>query len=376
MTRTASLLRRALIAVTVCATVLVAGAPIAAADPAKPTNYRSRILEVTPPTSVVQVKVVGGDGFLDVRVTRGHTIAVEGYEGEPWLRVLADGTVQENQRSTATYLNANRYGTTVIPPGAGRAEAIENPAWSTVAHGGKYIWHDHRIHYMTPEIAPHLFPGTNRVLLGDRTDGRWVIPLTVDGKPTQIVGELLLLPAPNPLPWWALAAVLAAAGVVAASLRQRRAALVCGTLLITVGGAAALAGGISELSVVPSEAGGSPVAIALPAVALIAAAISVVLRNRATRCISVLAGAATLVAWAILRIGSLSHALPLSGFPAGTARLIVSVALGTALGGALAGIRSGALALAAPDDLAHAEGVATSEPTEPPQGAGAEADLT
>lgn len=349
-----SLPRRFATLLTVCAAVLVLAAPTAAADPAKPTNYRSTVLEITPHNAALHAKVVGGDGFMDLRVDRGHTAEVQGYENEPWLRILADGTVEENQRSTATYLNSNRYGQAVIPPGADREAAIANPAWKTIGHNGTHIWHDHRIHYMTPEIAPHLVPGTNRVLLGERPDGRWVIPATVDGSAVQIVGELVLLAAPNPLGSWALVAALVVAAGIAGSAWQRRAALGIGMGFVAIGGIAGLIAGLSELSVVPAAAGGSPVAVALPGIALVAVVLGVVLRNRPTRCIATLAGAAALLAWGILRVGALSHALPLSGLSAGAARLLIAVVIGTALGGALAGVRSGALALSPLEDLDEA----------------------
>lgn len=330
--------------------LLVLAAPAAMADPAKPTNYESSITEITPATPLVHLDVVGGDGFLEMTVTSGHTVAVAGYEGEPWLRVLADGRVQENQRSTATYLNSNRYGKVVIPPGVGRQEAIDKPEWRTVAHGGHYVWHDHRIHYMTPEIAPHLVPGTNRVMLGARDDGQWVVPLTVDGKPVEVIGELRLLDAPAAVLWWGIAVATAAALAVAGGLWQRRAALGIGIAAIGLAGLVGVAAGLSELSVVPSEAGGTPIAVALPGFATAAALIGLVLRNRATRCIAVLAGAAALLAWAILRAGALSHALPLSGLPPATARLAVALVLGGSLGAAVAAVRSGALALSPLDD--------------------------
>ena len=59
--------------------------------------------------------MVGGDGFLDMPVEPGHEVVVEGYDGEPYLRFRADGTVQENQNSPATYLNRNRYAGAEVP---------------------------------------------------------------------------------------------------------------------------------------------------------------------------------------------------------------------------------------------------------------------
>ena len=44
----------------------------------------------------------------------------EGYDGEPYLRFRADGTVQENQNSPATYLNRNRYAGAEVPEAIAR----------------------------------------------------------------------------------------------------------------------------------------------------------------------------------------------------------------------------------------------------------------
>src|SRR5215471_16537127 len=94
---------------------LVVLANPAGADPAKPTDYKSTVTRLEPPTDAVSLKVVGGDGFLSLKVQPGHEVIVKGYAGGPWLRVRADGVVEENQLSPATYLNAKRYGTTPAP---------------------------------------------------------------------------------------------------------------------------------------------------------------------------------------------------------------------------------------------------------------------
>ena len=193
-------LRRVVAVAAATIALAVAAAPTAGADPAKPGNYRSIVDWVTPRTGAITAKVVGGDGFLELEVTRGHTVEVPGYTGEPWLRVSANGRVQENQLSQTTYINQNRYGsaaTVQIPADATIANATKHPEWKTVDTNGRYVWHDHRIHYMTPSIKPTFVPGTKRVAIGERDDGRWVVRMTVDGSPTQVVGELLKEPAPN-----------------------------------------------------------------------------------------------------------------------------------------------------------------------------------
>lgn len=169
--------------------LLVAGAGPAGADPAKPTNFESRVLRLTSATSAVQVTVVGGDGFLSLEATKGHTVLVGGYESDatrpapnvakyglsdPWLRILADGTVEENINSTATYLSANRFAKNITIPAT--AGADRPPSWKVVGHDGTYIWHDHRIHWMAPGQPPPKVQGTDRVQLADEPMGAGPCP--------------------------------------------------------------------------------------------------------------------------------------------------------------------------------------------------------
>ena len=338
-------IRRFLASLLVAVVTLGALAPVAAADPAKPTNYRSRICR-SRPTPAMTLKVVGGDGFLYLHIGTVTPPRCPGYDGEPWLRFWPTAASQENQLSPATYLNANRYGVIpTFPPGVGAQQATANPQWTTVAHGGTYVWHDHRIHYMTPDIAPKLVPGTTGSQLTARPDGKWVIPMTVDGHRVTVIGELLLLPAPNPLLSWGLvvAIVVVVAGV---ALVWRRLALPLASLLVGLGGVAALVAGWRELAVVPAQAGGNPVAVALPIAAIIAAILSVVMRNTATRAIARagrLGGAAGL--------GPAPHHRPREGRPAQRPQPHAGAApdrvrarrRGAA---AVASVRSGALALA------------------------------
>ena len=51
----------------------------------------------------------------------GRTVTIYGYEGEPYARVLANGTAEQNARSPATYLNTNFYAQVTVPPIATRA---------------------------------------------------------------------------------------------------------------------------------------------------------------------------------------------------------------------------------------------------------------
>jgi hypothetical protein len=90
--------------------VVVASPSAAIADSARPTDFRSEVVAIDPPTPSIEVSIVGGDAFVMLRVELGVEVEVEGYESEPYLRFAADGTVYENQSSPATYINGSRYG--------------------------------------------------------------------------------------------------------------------------------------------------------------------------------------------------------------------------------------------------------------------------
>lgn len=337
---------RALAVVGIVAVGVVGFAPAAGADPAEPGNYDSHVLRITPPTDAITAKVVGGDGFLDLKVERGHTVDLAGYQGEPWLRIGKDGLVERNDASSATYLNETRYGSE-IPDWVDKDSATANPQWETIGHDGRYIWHDHRIHWMNKNNPPETVPGTNRAIISDRDDGTWYIPIVVDGTEHEIIGEALLLDAPSPLPQWLLVIVLIGAlTAVGFTLRPSASRIAAGALVVV--GALSLWAGASELSAVPAAAGGNPIWVALPITCVVVALAGLAFRSAAARAIAVLAAAAALAVWGALRIPALDKALPLGSLDPTLTRFIIAAAIGTAVGAVVAAIASGGLKLQLP----------------------------
>lgn len=168
--------------------VLMAGPALA--DPAVPTNYRSVVNVIDPQPTGVTVEVVGGDAFLSVAAAAGNTVAVPGYFGEPYLRIDEAGLVWLNTKSPARYINQDRFGITDIPD---TADAQAEPEWEQVGTGGTFAWHDHRTHWMSPDLPP--------TIAGDRAEVvfPWRITISINDVESEVRGELLWFPSANPV---------------------------------------------------------------------------------------------------------------------------------------------------------------------------------
>lgn len=321
--------------------VLLSASP-ASADPAGPSDFRSEVTEISPDLGTVAATILGGDSFLELTVDAGHEVVVEGYQGEPYLRFRADGTVEENRLSTATYLNDDRMGAGEIPAEVTAAleDATTEPEWEEVATGGTFAWHDHRVHWMAEASPP--------VERGERVGGDydpWVVPLTVDGEAVEVRGTLTYEPTVSPLPWAALALVLL--GGVAwfgrgRGLRVPAAALAGASLVGVVVGRADWAS--------TPDGSGNPLLWVLPAVAVVAAVAAVALAARPPGVIALLASVAALSGWALLRFEVLLKPVLPADVPAALDRASVAAALGLSVAAAYLAVTSGVLALPDLDD--------------------------
>lgn len=203
--------RAAAVAVLLCAALT----PVAEAHQGDP-NFRSIPSGVMPAVAGVRVEAVNYDDALQLTNRSDRTVVIEGYDGEPYARLLPDGTVQVNRRSPATYLNDERYGGSPVPASAS-AEA--EPQWRTVDRTGRLSWHDHRMHWMGSGRPPAVRDAGTRTKVFD-----YEIPLRVDGRPATIAGTLFWVGEPGGgMPAWAIVALLAlAAAAVALVLIVRR----------------------------------------------------------------------------------------------------------------------------------------------------------
>jgi len=303
----------------------------ATADPARPTHYRSSVSAVVDDAdrslAGMTAEVLGGDAYLVLDVTAGEQVEVPGYEGEPYLRFGGDGRVEVNVRSPARWLNDARFGAldVVVPPTADPEAA---PEWETVANGGRYAWHDHRIHFMSPTLPGDVDPAA-------RTPQRvfdWQVPLVVDSAPARIEGTLVWLPGPPAAVPLGLAILTLAAGLALGRSGPRARAVGLGAV-----GLAALTAGVVAAVASPPGADGEPALIVLPAVAL-GAGLLARLRPAGAPGRLRLADAATipLLAWGLWSVTVWWRPLTPGPLPVGLGRALVAATLAVGLAGLVA----------------------------------------
>jgi hypothetical protein len=322
---------RPVLTIVLGALIVVAAPTPVLADAAGPTNYRSRVLDVEPDADGIDVEVLGGDSFLRVTARPGVEVVILGYgdggrNEEPYVRIEADGTVLVNVRSPAYYLNDSRFldaGTTAPPAAAVDAE----PAFQVIGEGGSHAWHDHRVHWMSPEPpqSVHASDGGPVVVFE-----RWEVPLIVDGEPVTVAGELVWLPDEGPV---IPLLVLLIAGAAALALLVRGGArpdlvLAAGAVVATVAAIGGYLGAEVDRSVATTH-------LIVAAAAALLGVMAVTLRGsrpKDSRLLAGLAGVATL-AYALQNLGVLTAPVLPFALPDVVTRALVAAAIGLAAAG-------------------------------------------
>ncbi len=328
MRRTGSRLARLVLLVAVLSVVAVEPA---SADPPAPTDFRSEITGIVPQVSTVSVEVLGGDSFLRLAVEPGTEVVVLGYEDEPYLRFDTDGLVYANQLSQATYLNEDRYGVAEVPL---KVDADAEPVWEEVGSGGTHAWHDHRVHWMLQSDPPTQIGADGAAVVQP-----WIVPLLVDEEPVEIVGRLVAENAPNPILHYAAAAVIA----VVVFFGGRSHPLLVAPIAALMGSVGALVVGWTEWTAVPAEVRIAPVAWWLPATAVVASAVAVVVRRPPMPALGSLVASAGVVGWAATRLAVFSNAVLPTTLAAGLDRGLTAAAVGFVVGAAALVVGSRAL---------------------------------
>jgi hypothetical protein len=209
-------MRRLIVAVGLA---LVAALPSTALAHGGNPDFRSIIHGVRPSLPGVAVSVLGYDNQLQLINRSGKDVTIEGYNGEAYGRVLADGTVEENVNSPATYLNADRFAATPVPK---FASADKAPSWRVVDKTGRFIWHDHRMHWMAQGLPPQVKSKDKKTKIFD-----YGIPIEMANTKATVSGTLFWVGQNNGFPvapFVVLAAIVALSVSLVIRTRRRRAA--------------------------------------------------------------------------------------------------------------------------------------------------------
>ncbi|MCL4293280.1 MAG: hypothetical protein KJ056_09670 [Acidimicrobiia bacterium] len=309
-------------------TVAVGATPAYAhgAGGAQPTNYKTTISRISPKVEGLRVRPVDFGARLELTYTGPGTVTVEGYDGEPFLRV-GRGGVFRNERSPATFLNRSSV-PAVAPPARFDPEAP--PEWRRVSTGRTVRWHDHRAHWMAsePPDAVKADPWYCQVVI----DG-WEVRLLHGDRRVTVTGDVTWFPPPRP---WRWAAVVAAAtvAVVGAGLTRRWPAVLLVALAVlsvteTLHLVGALRFGVEPVTTRFASGVYSFGAIAASAVAAIGLARR---PGRDVTPLAFVAGLAMFLAGGVADLATLGKALVPSTLPATANRVFVALALGLGAG--------------------------------------------
>jgi hypothetical protein len=190
------------------------GSPIQ--DQGSSYHFRSYITSITPAAPGLSVEVLEFADRLLLRNHTGKTVTIYGYSGEPYVRLLPNGSAEQNKRSPAVYLNTNFYANVTVPPSA---SATAPATWESVDRTGQFEWHDHRIHWMSPVTPPQVKDASKRTKIFD-----WTVPIRVGDQPGVIRGELFWVPNSSKAPTAAIVAlvVIVIAGLALVLFVRRR----------------------------------------------------------------------------------------------------------------------------------------------------------
>ncbi len=192
--------------------LLASSAAVPAAAHEGDARYRSVVTEIVPPTEGLTARVLDHDDALLLVNRSGATVVVLDEDGEPYARLLADGTVQvngdsalatddhgdeESARAPRLYASVDigpllAHGGQEHAPGEEHADPRGAPAdddhriaWSTLDRTGRLQWHDPRIGYEGEGIPPQVTDTAQETEVKD-----WRVPLLVAGQAADIAGTL------------------------------------------------------------------------------------------------------------------------------------------------------------------------------------------
>lgn len=178
----------------ICALVALAGlfAPPVALGHAIGPNYETVARSLMPETPGLSVAVIKKLGQLKLVNRSAKRVVVYGYEHDPYAKLEPDGRVYVNVRSPATYLNTDIYANVDVPSSA---SATAKPKWVLKRTDHTFQWHDHRIHWMSPEPPAKVSDLNAKTKIFD-----WRTPLMVGERRGEILGTLYWAGSPKAPP--------------------------------------------------------------------------------------------------------------------------------------------------------------------------------
>jgi hypothetical protein len=160
-------------------------------------DYRATVS--SPRTAAYTARIYQSDHGLTLTIKPGHAVAMSGYLGEPVFRLDRTGLWVNAASPTAVVVGLVKKNQRVVAAG---------PRWRLKRGRTTVAWHDSRVQ--------RLPSGVSR--------GTWSIPLTVDGRPARLTGELELFARPSLALW--LGILLCVSVLAALPLAARRRELV------------------------------------------------------------------------------------------------------------------------------------------------------
>jgi hypothetical protein len=272
-------------------------------------DYRATVS--SPHTAAYTVRIYQSDHGLDLMVKPGHVVAMSGYLGEPVFRVDRSGVWVNAASPTAEVFGLVKKKQRIAAAGA---------RWRLERDRTSVTWHDSRVQRLPAGI--------------DR--GTWSIPLTVDGRPARLTGDLERLARPSLPLWLGLALCIGALGALPLLGHRRDLAPRMATGLAI---AAATASVVVELALA-FDAYASPGTWieAVDSIVFLAVGVGILLRGPN----SLRIGGAVGIGLVSLAVGLLNgavllHPIVLAVLPGTNIRLAVVTAVGAGLGAAVLG---------------------------------------
>ncbi|MFU8852594.1 hypothetical protein ACNAW0_16635 [Micromonospora sp. SL1-18] len=338
-------LRRAGLVVTAALAVLLALATPAAAhgaDAPDGSDYRAEVTAIGPARAGLTARMIEAGARLELTNRTGRDVEVNGYSGEPYLRI-GPGGVYENTRSPATYLNRTIAGDTQLPP---EADPAATPVWRRVDDGPSARWHDQRTLWLESTPPPQVSADQTR----QQRIREWVVPLRAGDETIEVRGTLDWVPPPDAYPWWVAATLvfllIGAAGLVPAGTATGVRALRAVGGLLALGGAATVAFTVGRMLDAGAEGvGGVLLGLVggqlwtlLTGLGAVAAGGYALARREAADFALALAGACLVLFAGVANLAVLSRSVaPVAG-PAALARVLVALILATGAGAVAAGV--------------------------------------